>query len=62
MVEAKIRVVPNGSGLLGLKGILSDAFLQLGGGEAYLKAEREWGPDPWERLAEEKRTNPGEQR
>lgn len=60
--ETKTTVVPNGSGLLELKGILSDAFLQLGGGEAYLKAEREWGPDPWERHAEEKRTNRGEQR
>jgi len=35
------RVVPNGAGLLDLCGILSDAFRQLGGGEAYLKQERE---------------------
>jgi len=60
--EAKTKVVPNGSGLLALKGILADVFRQLGGGEAYLKAEREWGPDPWERLAEEKRNTGGEQR
>jgi hypothetical protein len=55
------KVIPDGSGLLELKGILADVFRQLGGGEAYLKAEREWGPDLWERLEEEKRTSGGEQ-
>lgn len=45
----------NGAGLMSLYGILSDAYQALGGGEAYLKAERAaWGPDPWETLAMEK--------
>jgi hypothetical protein len=55
-------VVPNGAGLLQLKGVLADVLREVGGGEAYLKAEREWGLDPWERLAEEKRTDRGERR
>ncbi len=43
--------VPNGSGLKALYGILADTFRELGGGEAFLKAERAaWKPDPWERL------------
>jgi hypothetical protein len=49
------KVVPNGAGLMELYGILADAYKALGGGEAYLKAERAaWGPDPWEKLAMEK--------
>src|SRR5450755_2467589 len=45
------KVVPNGAGLMELYGILADAYKSLGGGEAYLKAERAaWGPDPWEKL------------
>ncbi|KAA6457219.1 hypothetical protein DYQ86_23085 [Acidobacteria bacterium AB60] len=55
-------VVANGAGLSNLKGILRDVLQEFGGGEAYLKAEREWGPDPWERVAEEKRTDPGDHR
>ena len=48
--------IPNGSGLKALFGILADTFRQLGGGEAYLKAERDsWGPDPWEKLEMEKK-------
>jgi len=49
------KVVPNGAGLMELYGILADAYKSLGGGEAYLKAERAaWGPDPWEKLEIEK--------
>jgi hypothetical protein len=56
------KPIPNGAGLLELYGILADTFRELGGGEAYLKAERDWGPDVWaryeleekERLAKEK--------
>jgi hypothetical protein len=49
------KVVPNGAGLMELYGILADAYKSVGGGEAYLKAERAaWGPDPWEKLAIEK--------
>jgi hypothetical protein len=35
------RPVANGSGLLKLYGILADAYSQLGGGEEYLRRERE---------------------
>ncbi len=49
------EIVPNGSGLMALYGILAGAYEAFGGGEAYLKAERaSWGPDPWEKLAMEK--------
>lgn len=58
---AKPKVTPDGSGLSKLIGICADVFKQLGGGQAYLKAERDWGPDVWERLAEEKRTSGGGQ-
>jgi hypothetical protein len=47
-------VVPNGAGLLELYGILVDTYRDLGGGEAYLKAERDWSPDAWERYEAEK--------
>jgi hypothetical protein len=47
--------VQDGSGLEALYGIFEEEFKALGGGEAFLRAEREaWGPDPWERLAMEK--------
>lgn len=43
------KTLPNGAGLEQLYGILKDAYAELGGGEAYLKAERNWGPDTWEK-------------
>ncbi len=46
--------IPNGSGLEELYGILADAYAELGGGEAYLRAERNWRPDVWERYEQEK--------
>jgi hypothetical protein len=47
--------VQDGSGLEALYGIFEEEFKALGGGEAFLRAEREaWGPDPWERLEIEK--------
>jgi hypothetical protein len=52
--EKAEKVVPNGAGLLALYGILADTFRELGGGEAYLKAERDWGPDAWEKYEAEK--------
>jgi len=48
------KVLPNGTGLMDLYGIFADAFKQLGGGEEYLRREREWGPDAWERYEAEK--------
>jgi hypothetical protein len=49
------RTIPNGAGLEKLYGILADVYKELGGGEAYLKAERNWGPDPWEKYEREQR-------
>jgi hypothetical protein len=51
----KSRTIPNGAGLEKLYGILADAYKELGGGEAYLKAERNWGPDAWEKYEQEQR-------
>jgi hypothetical protein len=45
------KATPNGAGLMDLAGIFADAFRKLGGGEAYLKSERAWGPDAWEKHA-----------
>ncbi len=42
-----------GSGvrLMDLWGIFADGYKQLGGAEAFMRAERDaWGPDPWEKL------------
>jgi hypothetical protein len=47
------KVVPNGEGLMDLYGIFAGAYKQLGGGEEYLRREREWGPDVWERYETE---------
>lgn len=48
--------VQDGAGLESLYGILEEEFKALGGGEAYLRAERDsWGPDPWEKLEMERR-------
>ena len=47
------KVVPNGEGLMDLYGLCAEAFKALGGGEEYLRREREWGPDVWERYEAE---------
>ncbi len=47
------KPVANGAGLEELYGILADVYAKLGDGEAYLKAERDWGPDVWERYEQE---------
>jgi 5-methylcytosine-specific restriction protein B len=49
------KPVQDGSGLEKLYGIFKDVYAAFGGGEAYLKAEREWGPDVWERYEAEER-------
>jgi hypothetical protein len=49
------KPTPNGAGLEKLYGILADSYAELGGGEAYLKAERNWGPDVWERYEMEEK-------
>jgi hypothetical protein len=48
------KVVPNGAGLMDLYGIFADVYKQFGGGEEYLRREREWGPDVWERYEAER--------
>lgn len=65
--EGKIQTLPgrtppqsgpvkDGSGLEALYGILEEEFKALGGGEAFLRAERAaWGPDPWEKIAMEEK-------
>ena len=41
--------------LLDLEGIGAEVYRQLGGGEEYLRRERDWGPDAWDRYDAEKR-------
>jgi hypothetical protein len=48
------KAVPNGAGLMALYGICAETFKALGGGEEFLRREREWGPDVWERYETEK--------
>jgi len=47
------KVIPKKNGLRDLYGLCTETFKALGGGEAFLKAEREWGPDAWERYQAE---------
>ena len=52
-ISPRLKPAPNGAGLEGLNGILKDAYTELGGGEAYLKTERNWGPDAWDKYEKE---------
>jgi hypothetical protein len=55
--NAKSGPIKDGSGLEALYGILEEEFKALGGGEAFLRAERaSWGPDPWEKIAMEEKS------
>jgi hypothetical protein len=47
--------VQNGAGLEKLYGILADAYAEFGGGEAYLEAERDWGPDVWDKYEQDEK-------
>jgi hypothetical protein len=49
------RTVPNGEGLSALYGLCAETFQALGGGEEFLRQEREWSPDVWERYEAEER-------
>lgn len=60
--HSPLRPVPNGAGLEKLYGIFAGTYKELGGGEAYLKAERNWGADAWERYKEQQRTRKGKRR
>ncbi|MGA3334459.1 MAG: hypothetical protein ABSC62_09890 [Terracidiphilus sp.] len=50
---SQAKATPTGSGLLALYGLCADTFKALGGGEEFLRREREWGPDVWERYQQE---------
>ncbi len=54
--QSVAKPIPNGAGLEKLFGILKGAFAELGGGEAYLKAERNWGPDAWQKYEQQQGT------
>jgi hypothetical protein len=53
------KVVPKRNGLRDLYGLCAGTFKALGGGEEFLRREREWGPDAWEKYQaeEHKREN-----
>ena len=53
MSAAPAQAPPDGSGLMALYGLCAETFKALGGGEAFLRREREWGPDAWERYEAE---------
>jgi hypothetical protein len=44
---------PGGTKLESLFGICRGTFAALGGGEEFLRREREWGPDAWDRYEAE---------
>jgi hypothetical protein len=48
------KVVSSGEGLMALYGLCAETFKALGSGEEFLRREREWGPDLWERYEAEK--------
>ena len=48
------EAVPDGGGLRALYGLCAETFKALGGGEEFLRREREWGPDVWERYETER--------
>ena len=51
----KAKVNENrGEKLLALWGLGAETFRALGGGEEFLRREREWGPDVWEKYEAEK--------
>jgi hypothetical protein len=54
--EAKPKA-QRGEKLKALYGLGAKTFRELGGGEEFLRREREWGPDVWEKL--ERQENEG---
>ena len=44
----------SGAGLMALYGLCTETFKALGGGEEFLRREREWGPDAWEKYESER--------
>jgi len=49
------KATRSGEELLSLYGICAETFKTLGGGEEFLRRERSWGPDAWERYKTESR-------
>ena len=47
------KASPKGDALRALYGICAETFRELGGGEEFLRHEREWGLDVWERYEAE---------
>lgn len=45
--------IPERVDLRDLYGLCAETFKALGGGEEFLRKEREWGPDAWERYQAE---------
>jgi hypothetical protein len=52
--EQSAKGEPKKAGLLALYGICSEGFAALGGGEEFLRRERNWGADAWDRYEAEK--------
>jgi hypothetical protein len=48
-LASPVAALPSASGLMELYGLCAGTFKALGGGEEFLRREREWGPDAWER-------------
>lgn len=55
--ESAAKANSSGEGLMALYGICAETFKALGGGDEFLRREREWGPDVWERYETESRKN-----
>jgi hypothetical protein len=51
--QPKAKPASKGDSLRDLYGVFAKEFKALGGGETFLKKERDWGPDAWERYEAE---------
>lgn len=51
---SQVKTISGGAGLKALYGLCAETFKALGGGEEFLRREREWGPDAWEKYEAEK--------
>ena len=55
----RVKSFAQGSKLMALYGLCASTFQELGGGEEFLRRERDWGADTWEKYVEER--HPGEE-
>ena len=51
---SQAKAISDGAGLKALYGLCAETFKALGGGEEFLRREREWGADVWEKYEAEK--------